>query len=124
MTEQSIKYAEAAIESFRGAFGDRDDLAAATQAAIDTNHHVAGLDDEGNPEIRIWHALYSLVAFSDNAGLFRNQVFGEPQPGGPIVHKISNGIRSICAARGYDFNEMLENVCQDIDQFERPVPFR
>lgn len=125
MTEKSIQYAQVAINAFKTSIKAGDSLSSATRKAIDDHYEVSGMDDEGNPEIRIWHALYSLVAYSDHSGFFRDQVFGEPQAGGPIAHKMSNGIREICQQNGCDFAELYRDVCENIDQFaDNPVPMR
>lgn len=125
MTDKSIQYAEAAIDTFRKSVRAGDTLASATQKAIDAHYEITEMDDEGNPEIRIWHALYSLVAYSDHSGFFRDQVFGEPQAGGPVAHKMSNGIREICERNGYDFSDLYRDVCENVDQLSsNPVPMR
>lgn len=125
MTDNSIEFAQAAIEAFRQAMRSGKSLNAATQTAIDAHHQASRMDDDGNPQNRIWHTLYSLVSYSDHSGFFRDQVFGQAQPGGPISHKISNGIREICERKGYDFTELYRDVCHSINEIAAPaIPFR
>jgi len=111
-----IEYAEKTIDAFRKAIQNGKTNQEAAQLAIDVHHNVSRLEDIDEGDNRIWHTLYSLIAYSDDRGFFRHEVFGRPQAGGPLVHKLSNGIRKICEESGYNFDELFDEACVETDE--------
>jgi hypothetical protein len=119
---QAIVYAFEMLRVFKEAMHKGNSLENSAELAVDHHCERRMIDDEGQPSIRIWHALHALIVYSDDQGLFRSIVFGAPQGGGPLVHRLSNGIRKLCETKDVDFVEQFAEAAREVDEFERGIP--
>lgn len=49
----------------------------AARLAIETHTRDLGIDDEGSPELGLWHPLYSLVEFADAKEIDLRKILGD-----------------------------------------------
>lgn len=112
MSEQSAALAEKAIEAFFWTTNPRHHELMSAESALRVHKEQAGF--EGDDETQLWHLMLTLATHSDERGFFRDQVFGPRQAGGPRVHQVVCGIRTLCESRGYDFDELYRQVNEHI----------
>lgn len=113
--QRSRILAEKALDAFMKTT-ETDAGTSRAEAALRTHTIEADLEGgpEGDMETQVWHLLLSLANYSDENGLFRDLVFGPRQVGGPQVHLAVCGVRDLCVARGYTFDEIYREVNEHI----------
>lgn len=115
-TQRSRILAEKALDAFMKAPELDQSGTSRAEAALRAHTVEADLEGglEGDMETQIWHLLLSLANYCDEKGFFRDHVFGPRQAGGPQAHLLVSGVRELCTARGYLFDDIYQEVNEHI----------